>query len=75
MPVLKLRLAPGAVSGYVLKLLNSKKITPKIRKYKSMRLANRSSLRKFSCPCGCGRNGWFSQPRSRTLGLANTLLV
>jgi hypothetical protein len=24
----------------------------------------RASLRRFSCPCGCGRNGWFKQPRS-----------
>jgi hypothetical protein len=26
--------------------------------------AVRASLRRFSCPCGCGRSGWFSQPRS-----------
>ncbi len=26
--------------------------------------AVRASLRRYSCPCGCGRNGWFSQPRS-----------
>lgn len=24
----------------------------------------RASLRRFQCPCGCERRGWFSQPRS-----------
>lgn len=24
----------------------------------------RASLRRFSCPCGCGRSRWFSQPRT-----------
>lgn len=35
---------------------------PKVRA--SARPAVGTSLRRFSCPCGCGRNGWFSQPRS-----------
>jgi hypothetical protein len=24
----------------------------------------RASLQRFSCPCGCGRSRWFSQPRT-----------
>jgi hypothetical protein len=29
----------------------------------SLRAAVRTSLRRYACPCGCGRSRWFSQTR------------
>lgn len=52
MSTFELRPSPGAAGGFV-----SQK-RPVVRKTK------KSSLQRFSCPCGCGRSGWFSQPRS-----------
>lgn len=51
MPPFELRPPPGAGDRF------APKKPPRAR-------AVRASLRRFSCPCGCGRSGWFSQPRS-----------
>jgi hypothetical protein len=50
MPPFELRPPPGAGDRFA-----PKKPRPRLV---------RASLRRFSCPCGCGRNGWFTQPRS-----------
>ena len=44
-----LRPSPGATDNFSLKKL---------------RRPARAALRRYACPCGCGRNGWFSQPRT-----------
>jgi len=31
-----------------------------------------SDLRRYTCPCGCGRNGWFSQPRTLRAAAVST---
>ncbi len=51
MPSFELRSPPGAGDRFAPK---------KSARYRVVR----ASLRRFSCPCGCGRNGWFKQPRS-----------
>jgi hypothetical protein len=51
MPPFELRPPPGAGDRFAPKKLARAR-------------AVRASLRRFSCPCGCGRSGWFSQPRS-----------
>jgi hypothetical protein len=50
MSTFELRPSPGATETLVRK--------------KAARTPVRSSLKRFSCPCGCGRSRWFSQPRS-----------
>jgi len=50
MSTFELRPSPGATETLVRK--------------KAVRPPARSSLKRFSCPCGCGRSRWFSQPRS-----------
>jgi hypothetical protein len=30
----------------------------------------RASLKRYSCPCGCGRSRWFTQPRVPRSGSA-----
>ena len=52
MSTFELRPSPGVGSDLVFK------------KSQASRSSKKSSLRRFSCPCGCGRSGWFSQPRS-----------
>ena len=52
MSTFELRPSPGVESALVFK------------KSQASRSSKKSSLRRFSCPCGCGRTGWFSQPRS-----------
>ena len=43
--------------------------TEALARKKTLRAPVRSSFKRFSCPCGCGRSRWFSQPRSlRTAG-------
>lgn len=44
-----LRPSPGATGNHSLK---------------KPRRSVRAALRRYTCPCGCGRNGWFSQPRT-----------
>ena len=44
-----LRPSPGATGEYSLN---------------KPRRAVRAAQRRYTCPCGCGRNGWFSQPRT-----------
>lgn len=46
---LVLRPSPGATDSLALK---------------KPRRPARAALRRYACPCGCGRNGWFSQPRT-----------
>jgi hypothetical protein len=46
---LVLRPSPGATDSLALK---------------KPRRPVRAALRRYACPCGCGRNGWFSQPRT-----------
>jgi hypothetical protein len=29
-----------------------------------LRAKPRMALRRYTCPCGCQRTGWFTQPRS-----------
>lgn len=29
-----------------------------------LRSKPRMGLRRYACPCGCQRTGWFTQPRS-----------
>ena len=65
MDVLEVRPSPGAADALVRKKARSAaghRSRPKVRA--SSRPAVGTSLKRFSCPCGCGRNGWFSQPRS-----------
>jgi hypothetical protein len=50
MPPFELRPPPGAGDRFAPKTSRPRPV--------------RASLRRFSCPCGCGRNGWFTQPRS-----------
>jgi len=57
MTVFVLRPSPGATGDFV----------PK----KSRRPA-RAALRRYTCPCGCGRNGWFSQPRTLRAAAVHT---
>jgi hypothetical protein len=52
-----LRPSPGATDNYSLK-------TP--------RRPVRAALRRYTCPCGCGRNGWFSQPRTLRAAAVST---
>jgi hypothetical protein len=53
MKTLELRLSPGATDTLV-------REKPALK---------RARLKSFSCPCGCGRNRSFTQPRSlRTSG-------
>lgn len=65
MDIFELRPSPGAADALVRKKARpaaGHRPRPKVRA--SARPAVGTSLRRFSCPCGCGRNGWFSQPRS-----------
>jgi hypothetical protein len=65
MDIFELRPSPGAADALVRKKTRSAaahRSRPKVRA--SARPAVGMSLQRFSCPCGCGRNGWFSQPRS-----------
>jgi len=50
MPPFELRPPPGAGDRFTLGKSARQRVV-------------RASLRRFSCPCGCGRNGWFKQPR------------
>lgn len=39
-----------------------------------LRTKPRMALRRYACPCGCQRTGWFTQPRSiRVSPLTNTI--
>jgi len=65
MDIFELRPSPGAADALVRKKARpaaGHRPRPKVRA--SSRPAVGTSLKRFSCPCGCGRNGWFSQPRS-----------
>lgn len=44
-----LRPSPGATGDFV---------------SQKLRRPARAALRRYACPCGCGRNRWFSQPRT-----------
>ena len=46
---LVLRPSPGATDSLALK---------------KPRRPARAALRRYECPCGCGRRSWFSQPRT-----------
>lgn len=48
----ELRPSPGARDPFVSK------------KSVKLRVKPRMGLRRYACPCGCQRTGWFTQPRS-----------
>jgi hypothetical protein len=39
---------------------------------KKLRRPARAALRRYTCPCGCGRTGWFSQPRTLRAAAVST---
>ena len=64
MEIFELRPSPGAADELVPKKSASRHAGRHKVTVKASTTATRASLQRFQCPCGCGRRGWFSQPRS-----------
>ena len=64
----ELRPPPGAIDTLVPKkrrgALPQPASSPRKRRSAPVRNAARASLRRYTCPCGCGSTRWFSQARS-----------
>ena len=64
----ELRPPPGAIDTLVPKkrrgALPQSALSPRKLRSAPVRKAERASLRRYTCPCGCGSTRWFSQARS-----------
>jgi|688.fasta_scaffold13443_4 hypothetical protein len=64
----ELRPPPGATDTLVPKKrrdgLPQPTSSPRKLRSAPVRNAARASLRRYTCPCGCGSTRWFSQARS-----------
>jgi hypothetical protein len=64
----ELRPPPGAIDTLVPKkrrgALPQSALSPRKLRSAPVRNAVRASLRRYTCPCGCGSTRWFSQARS-----------
>lgn len=63
----ELRPSPGARDAFVSKQnvrLPKARLKTRPKEHTALRIPPRMSLRRYACPCGCQRTGWFTQPRS-----------
>ena len=64
----ELRPPPGAIDTLIPKkrrgALPQSALSPRKLRSAPVRNAVRASLRRYTCPCGCGSTRWFSQARS-----------